>query len=84
MAALAEGDLAKLQGDLEGVVGGMLFELGQDGLEVADEVVFEISAGVGGQEAMLFSKDLFDLYGAWFEFRGWDFDTLAYDASEIG
>jgi protein subunit release factor A len=84
MAALAEGDLAKLQGDLEGVVGEMLFELGQDGLEVADEVVFEISAGVGGQEAMLFSKDLFDLYGAWFEFRGWDFDTLAYDASEIG
>ena len=46
--------------------------------------MLEITAGVGGQESQLFSKEIIDLYSAYAQYRGWDFITLGYDETEIG
>uniref|UniRef100_A0A1B6C7R2 Prokaryotic-type class I peptide chain release factors domain-containing protein n=1 Tax=Clastoptera arizonana TaxID=38151 RepID=A0A1B6C7R2_9HEMI len=47
-------------------------------------IVLEVSAGVGGQEAMLFAKDLYAMYCGYIQFRGWTVELADYDGSEIG
>lgn len=44
----------------------------------------EITAGVGGQEAMLFAKELFDMYTQYAEYRNWDYEVIELDKTEIG
>ncbi|KAI1886378.1 hypothetical protein AGOR_G00213400 [Albula goreensis] len=54
--------------------------------EESDEsnLVLEVTAGVGGQEAMLFTAEVFDMYQSFAAFHGWLFDTLEYAPSDIG
>ncbi|MCJ8730874.1 hypothetical protein PDJAM_G00189440 [Pangasius djambal] len=42
------------------------------------DLVLEVTAGVGGQEAMLFTAEIFDMYQNYAAFHGWGFDTLEY------
>ncbi|KAL4640804.1 peptide chain release factor 1-like, mitochondrial [Arapaima gigas] len=55
-------------------------------VEMADssDLVLEVTAGVGGQEAMLFTAEMFDMYKRFAAFRGWEFETLEYTPSDIG
>ncbi|XP_066535993.1 peptide chain release factor 1-like, mitochondrial isoform X2 [Hoplias malabaricus] len=48
------------------------------------DLVLEVSAGVGGQEAMLFTAEIFDMYQNFAAFHGWSFDTLEFMPSDIG
>ncbi len=45
-------------------------------------VIMEIRAGTGGDEAALFAADLFRMYARYAENRGWELDVLS--ANEIG
>jgi peptide chain release factor 1 len=45
-------------------------------------VIMEIRAGTGGDEAALFAADLFRMYSRYAENRGWEIDVLS--ANEIG
>lgn len=45
-------------------------------------VIMEIRAGTGGDEAALFSADLFRMYSRYAERKGWEIDVLS--ANEIG
>lgn len=47
-------------------------------------LIFEVNAGAGGQEAMLFAKELFDMYTSYFDNNGWDYEVLAEDTTDIG
>ncbi|KAI2658105.1 Peptide chain release factor 1-like, mitochondrial [Labeo rohita] len=40
------------------------------------DLVLEVTAGVGGQEAMLFTAEIFDMYQNFAAFHGWGFDIL--------
>ncbi len=46
--------------------------------------VLEIRAGTGGDEAALFSSDLFRMYSRYAERRGWRVETLSASRSEAG
>ncbi|XP_071454283.1 peptide chain release factor 1 isoform X2 [Hetaerina americana] len=46
--------------------------------------VLEVSAGVGGKEAMLFSRELFDMYCNYATFRGWNVELALMDVNEMG
>ncbi len=46
--------------------------------------VLEIRAGTGGDEAALFSRDLFEMYRRYCEDQGWSFEVLELTASELG
>jgi peptide chain release factor 1 len=48
------------------------------------DVVVEIRAGTGGQEAALFATDLYEMYRRFAERQGWRTDVLSSSPSELG
>ncbi len=52
--------------------------------EFPNEVVLEVRAGVGGDEAALFAKDLAEMYKRYAEKKGWSFSVVDEAASPIG
>lgn len=48
------------------------------------DVVVEIRAGTGGQEAALFAGDLFEMYRRYAERRRWKTDVLSSNPSDLG
>ena len=58
--------------------------VGEQDSEDQENALMEISAGVGGQEAMLFCLDLYQMYQGYATFRGWYFENLVYEKSDIG
>lgn len=51
---------------------------------LCSSIIFEVSTGVGGQEAMLFARELYDMYTGYIEYKGWDADILQIDNTELG
>ncbi len=47
-------------------------------------VIMEIRAGAGGEEAALFAGDLFRMYGRYAETKGWKVEVLSSNATDIG
>lgn len=48
------------------------------------DLVLEVTAGVGGQEAMLFTAEVFDMYEGFAQYHGWSFDVLEHMSSDLG
>ncbi|XP_051274815.1 peptide chain release factor 1-like, mitochondrial [Dicentrarchus labrax] len=48
------------------------------------DLILEVTAGIGGQEAMLFTAEVFDMYKGYAQHHGWSFDILENTTSEIG
>jgi peptide chain release factor 1 len=47
-------------------------------------VIVEVRAGTGGDEASLFAADLYRMYSKYAERRGWRLEVLSASASEVG
>ncbi|CAH2050711.1 unnamed protein product, partial [Iphiclides podalirius] len=47
-------------------------------------VLLEVMAGAGGQEAMLFAKELFTLYESYANYKNWQVDVASIEESDIG
>lgn len=47
-------------------------------------VIMEVRAGTGGEEAALFAGDLFRMYSKYAETRGWKTEVLEANATDIG
>jgi peptide chain release factor 1 len=79
---LAESEISELEPQitvLEAEIRGML--LPRDKRDTRN-VIMEIRAGTGGDEAALFAADLFRMYTRYTERQGWDIDIMS--ANEIG
>lgn len=48
------------------------------------DVILEISAGVGGQEAMLFAKDLYQMYLNYIDYLGFKHELIELDQTDLG
>ncbi len=59
-------------------------ELSSPKTETTSEVLVEIRAGVGGDEAALFAKDLFEMYQKFSQKMGWQLTVLACHPTELG
>jgi peptide chain release factor 1 len=84
MRALAHEDLeglrpqvAKLEGELKGLL------LPKDPRDKRN-VIMEIRAGTGGDEAGLFAADLFRMYSRYAEFHHWDLEILSQNETGLG
>nr|CAD7600182.1 unnamed protein product [Timema genevievae] len=53
-------------------------------LDGCTEIILEISAGVGGQEAMLFARELFDMYCAYIVNKAWVMQIAEQVLSDLG
>ena len=47
-------------------------------------IIMEIRAGTGGEEAALFASDLFRMYSRFAETRGWKFEVMSSNNTELG
>lgn len=68
-------------GDLEGKI--RLLLIPRDPRDAKD-VIMEIRAGAGGQEAGLFAGDLYRMYTRYADRMGWNVETLSSNPSELG
>lgn len=59
-----------------------LLQLSDD--DLYPSLIFEINAGAGGQEAMLFARELFEMYSSFFEQNGWEYEIIAQELTDIG
>ncbi|RKX78685.1 MAG: peptide chain release factor 1 [Spirochaetes bacterium] len=48
------------------------------------DIIMEIRAGTGGEEAALFAADLFRMYSRFAELRGWKIEIMSSHPTEIG
>ncbi len=84
MRELAQSELEELEGrveELESELKRLL--LPKDPLDEKN-VLLEIRAGTGGDEAALFAADLFRMYSRYAEEKGWKVDVLSEHATGIG
>ncbi|KFB49938.1 AGAP012082-PA-like protein [Anopheles sinensis] len=58
--------------------------LSMDDEEDYGSLIMEVTAGVGGQEAMLFARELFDMYCGYVNYKGWDVEMLDCEDTDIG
>ncbi|GBN62566.1 Peptide chain release factor 1-like, mitochondrial [Araneus ventricosus] len=54
--------------------------------EIVDDkdIIMELTPGVGGQEAMLFTKHMFDMYCRYANWKGWKAEILRHDTTDLG
>ncbi len=81
---LAESELPELK-EREGALSMQLQEkLVLDEPDQARDVIVEIRAGTGGEEAALFAADLFRMYAIYAEEKGWKLEILEESKTNLG
>jgi peptide chain release factor 1 len=86
MDALAEGERALIEQTLTDLEARMktIIEESKVEEEKPKEVVLEVRAGVGGEEAAIFAQDLALMYERYAAKRGWSFRPIDDSQSEMG
>lgn len=84
--ALAREELETIQSQKESILKQMENIVADDEKEqqFPNEVVLEVRAGAGGEEAALFARKLADMYGRFAEKNNWSFITLHESESSVG
>src|ERR671913_458430 len=83
MRDLAQDELQSLQARREELLSSLKVMLIPKDPNDAKNVVLEIRAGTGGEEAALFASDLFRMYSRYAERQGWKMDVLNMSDSGI-
>ena len=84
MRALAEEELPRLCAALPEAEKALQLALLPKDAADARPAMIEIRPGTGGEEAALFAGDLLRMYQRYAERRGWRFEVLAQQMSDLG
>jgi peptide chain release factor 1 len=84
MRALAEEELAALQQKREALLQELKFLLVPKDPNDEKNVILEIRAGAGGDEAALFAADLFRMYSRYAEAQRWKLEVMSTSESGTG
>lgn len=86
MAELGEGELTALRTQIDAIEKQMteIIESGKEEEEKPKEIILEVRAGAGGEEAAIFAQDLAMMYEHFAEKKGWEFKKLDESQSEMG
>lgn len=84
MRALAEEELPGLRARLEAAEAAVKLALLPRDAADARPAIIEIRPGTGGDEAALFASDLMRMYQRYAEARGWQFDVIEEQWTELG
>ena len=84
LRTLAEEELAALQTRRDALMGELKVLLLPKDPNDERNVVLEIRAGTGGDEAGLFASDLFRMYARFAENRGWKVEVLSSNETSVG
>ncbi len=83
MRALASDELYALDARLPALERAVQLMLLPKDEADARNVILEVRAGTGGDEAALFAAELFDMYRRYAGLRGWRFEALEVNATEL-
>jgi peptide chain release factor 1 len=81
---LAEEEIQELQEKKEKIEEELCVLLLPKDPNDGKDVIMEIRAGAGGDEASLFAQDLFRMYSRFSEIRGWKLEIMSTSVSPIG
>ena len=84
MKELAEEELPELKARLPEAEASIRLTLLPKDAADAKPAMIEIRPGTGGDEAALFAGDLLNMYRRYAEEKGWSFDIIEYQESELG
>jgi peptide chain release factor 1 len=84
MRALAEDELPELREALEGAEHDVRLALLPKDAADSRAAIIEIRPGTGGEEAALFAGDLLRMYQRYCDTRGWKFEIIEEQQTELG
>jgi len=84
MIALAKEELENLESQLERLSQELKLALLPKDPNDAKDIIMEIRAGTGGDEAALFAADLFRMYSRYAQSKNWNIDIISMNESGIG
>ncbi|MBN1902262.1 peptide chain release factor 1 [Candidatus Sumerlaeota bacterium] len=84
MSSLAQAEAESLENDLEESEKNLQFLLLPKDPNDDKNILIEIRAGTGGDEAALFAADLFRMYGRYGEKQGWKTEVISSHPTAIG
>lgn len=84
LCQLAREELAKLKGESDRVLDSLSLLLLPPDPRDRKNVIVEVRAGTGGDEAALFAADLFRMYNRYAERMGWRTEVLGSSETDIG
>jgi len=86
LLSLAEEELKEIAEQKEGLLKQMELIIAEEEAEDAfpNEIILEVRAGAGGEEASLFAWQLLDMYRKFAERHGWTTSTVSESKSDLG
>ena len=84
MRALAQEELKALEAKRDAILGDLRVLLVPKDANDQKNVILEIRAGTGGDEAALFAADLFRMYSRFAERQGWKLEIMSSSESGTG
>lgn len=84
MATLAKQEIESLESQLEHLTRELQLALLPQDPNDEKDIIMEIRAGTGGDEAALFAADLFRMYSRYAQSKGWDTEIISLNESGIG
>ncbi len=84
MAALVRQELENLEAQLHRLQEALKFALLPKDPNDEKDIIMEIRAGAGGDEAGLFAADLFRMYSRYAQLKNWEIDVISLNGSGIG
>ena len=84
MATLVKQEIESLESQLDHLLQELKLALLPKDTSDERDIIMEIRAGAGGDEAGLFAADLFRMYSRYAQSKGWDIDIINLNESGIG
>lgn len=84
MREMAEEEVSELKERLEELEEKLKFLLLPKDPNDSKNVIMEIRAGIGGEEAALFANDLYKMYCRYAEKQGWKIEVMSSNITDIG
>jgi len=82
MGTLVKQEIEKLESEQDHLLQELKLALLPKDANDNKDIIMEIRAGAGGDEASLFAADLFRMYSRYAQSKGWEIDII--DSNEIG
>ncbi len=84
MAELVKQEIASLEAEQEHLLEELKLALLPKDPNDEKDIIVEIRAGAGGEEAGLFAADLFRMYSRYAQMKGWKIDVISVNETGIG
>lgn len=81
---MASDDLLKCESEIQEIYTQIVEHILPPDPVDSSEVLLELTAGVGGQEAMLFTKDILEMYMRYSRWKGWHCTPVDYEVADQG